>query len=106
MNRLPTKGTLESVVLGFQFQAEATSITIISVTCDVYLPPITGPSTDPDPSAVLDGDPQIDVSSATNVLQRVVGGVNGVSYVIKCTVLTNSGDTLTLGAVLPVTLNP
>ena len=102
MRQLPTKGTLESVVLGFDFSAETLSLTIVSVTCELR----PDGADDPDPTAVLDGPPQVDIGNPANVLQRVIGGVNAASYTIQCTVTTPDGDTLTLGVILPVSEFP
>lgn len=97
---LPTKGTLESVVLGFDFSSEAT--TVSNPTMDVTLE--VSATGDPNPSAILVGSPQVDGSNAARVVQRVAAGLNGTSYRIQCTVQTDAGDTLTLQAILPVSV--
>ena len=99
---LPTKGTLESVTLGFDFSDEAESVTILSLTCQVD----ASSTGDPNPSAVLVGDPQIDSSNPANVLQAVDGGVDGTTYLILCTVQTDTGSKLTCWRLLPVSSLP
>lgn len=96
--KLPVKGTLESVVLGFDFSREASSVTTPSITCEVE----SSDSADDTPGAVLIGSPTIDPTNAAVVLQRVAAGVDLTDYRIECTVATSSGDTLTLPVILPV----
>lgn len=95
---LPTKGTLESIVLGFDFSAEATSVSspVMDVSVEVSA------NGDPNPSSILVGSPAIDSSNAARVLQRVAAGLTSTSYRLQCTVQTDAGDTLTLPAILPV----
>ncbi|HEX7687327.1 MAG TPA: hypothetical protein VF453_06460 [Burkholderiaceae bacterium] len=97
--KFPTKGTLESVVLAYDFSLAIGTATIAapSFTCEVE-----SGAEDASPLSVLSGDPQIDSGNAARVLQRVVGGVDGTDYRIQCTVTTSAGDTLTLAAILPV----
>lgn len=95
---LPTKGTLESIVLGFNFASEAT--TVSNPTMDVSVE--VSPNGDMNPSAILTGSPTIDSANPARVLQRVSAGQTGTSYRIQCTVQTDAGDTLTLPAILPV----
>lgn len=97
---LPVKGTLESVVLGFNFAKET-------------IGPVTNPSfqifvessiaTDAAPTMILDGDPEIDV---TWVYQRIDAGVDNVNYRIQCTADTPEGDRITIPVIVPVRLKP
>jgi hypothetical protein len=91
--RLPEKGTLESVVLGFDFSLEATSVSTPQFIVTAEL------GVDPSPGMILGGSP---VADGAVVLQRVDGGLDGVTYRVSCTVSTLEGDTLTLQALLPV----
>lgn len=101
--RLQEKGTLESVVLGFDFSREAAGV----LTPTFVITAETG--TDPAPTLILVGEPQIgefDVNdnpiSPALVLQRVAGGIDQVNYRIQCTVQTVEGNTLTCATILPV----
>lgn len=98
MKRFPTKGTGESVVLSFDFSRETTAVSSPVFEC-VVDHSVPG---DPSPAAVLEGAPGIDSINSALVLQRVQGGVDRTDYRIECTVQTDSGDILTLGAILPV----
>jgi hypothetical protein len=97
--KFPTKGTLESVVLAYDFSLALGTATITgqTFTCEVE-----SGAEDPVPADVLDGAPALDSGNAGRVLQRVAGGVDGTDYRIQCTVTTSAGDTLTLAAILPV----
>lgn len=98
--KFPNKGTLESVVLGFDFSREAASVAspTFTVTCE------PGVASDDAPTAILVGAPQIDTSNPALVLQRVSAGLDMVDYRIQCTA-TAGADTLTIAAILPVRLN-
>lgn len=98
--RLPEKGTLESVVIGFDFSREATAVSAPSLTCEVE----TSGATDDDPAAVLVDQPEVDGTNPALVLQRVAGGVDSTDYRIQCTVQTAEGNTLTCASILPVRL--
>lgn len=96
---LPIKGTLESVVLGFDFSAETTAVTSPSVVAT-----IESGVDDTNPSAILVGVPQVDSTNPARILQRVAAGLDGATYRLQCTVQTGGGDTLTLASLLPVRL--
>lgn len=96
--RLPEKGTLESVVIGFDFSRDATSVSSPAITCAVD----NADGADATPDAILVGDPTIDPTYKARVLQRVAAGVDLTDYRIECTVATPAGDTLTLPVILPV----
>ncbi|HEY9027163.1 MAG TPA: hypothetical protein VIP05_22915 [Burkholderiaceae bacterium] len=96
---LPIKGTGESVVIGFNFSKEAASVGApmsVAVTVEASLPG------DPNPSAILVGDPQVDSENPARVLQRVAGGADATRYRLQCTALADTGDTLTCPVILPV----
>ncbi len=97
--QMPVKGTLESVVLGFDFSDECSQVlTIVSVIATVESS-IAG---DPDPSAVLSGAALVDTTNMAQVNQRIVGGLDGTEYNIQCTVTTDRGDTLSMVFIVPV----
>lgn len=96
---LPTKGTLESVVIGFNFSREAVSVSA-PLSIDVSVE--SGLVGDPSPIDILDGEPQLDPDNPARVLQRVQGGVDATRYRLQCTALANTGDTLTCPVILPV----
>jgi hypothetical protein len=96
---LPTKGTHESVVIGFNFSREAASVGApLSIEVSVE----AGLTGDPSPTDILVGDPVVDSDNPARVLQRVAGGVTATRYRLQCTALANTGDTLTCPVILPV----
>lgn len=97
-NRLPEKGTEESIVLGFDFSRESAAVETASVEVTAE----TG--TDGNPLSLLYGAAQIDAGKPALVLQRVAGGVDQVNYRLRCTVTTIEGDTLSCDVILPVRL--
>lgn len=56
---------------------------------------------DANPSAILDGDPQID---GVGVLQRVKGGVLGATYLLRCWTDAPGGQRVVVSGLLPVRL--
>ena len=98
--KFPTKGTLESVVLGFDFSRETAVVTAptFAITCE------PGVVVDDSPADILSGASVIDPDNPARVLQRVRAGTDGVDYRIQCTA-TAGDDTLTIAAILPVRLN-
>ena len=54
---------------------------------------------DANPSAMLSGAGQV---SGTDVLQRVLGGIDGVTYRLRAVVTTSNPHTLVVSALLPV----
>ncbi|MBI3157600.1 MAG: hypothetical protein HYZ20_19645 [Burkholderiales bacterium] len=54
---------------------------------------------DPAPEAVLSGAPNV---SGATVIQRVLGGVAGTDYVLRCQVQDATGQIYVLSGVLPV----
>ena len=55
--------------------------------------------TDASPSTILSGSASI---SGTKVIQKVTGGVLGVTYLLLCTATTSAGQSLQLSAYLCV----
>ncbi|MCL2656826.1 MAG: hypothetical protein FWD62_05280 [Betaproteobacteria bacterium] len=101
MNRLPIKDPEESVVIEFDFSAEAASVSSPLVVASIEY---SGPDdADPAPMAVLSGVPQV---LGASVLQRVQGGIAGTDYGLRCLAITEAGDALVASAVLPVREKP
>lgn len=82
----------ESVVIDFDFSSELSGVDSATVAVSVY----TG--TDPAPAAVLEGPLQI---LGKSVLQRVGGGVSGVSYKLRA-VATKGSDKIVRTDILEV----
>lgn len=96
INKLQEKGTLESVVLGFDFKRETTGVS--NPTIVVYV----DAGTDSNPAQILFSSPEVDDVNPALVKQRVAGGLDQVNYRIQCTVDTAEGDRLTCSAIVPV----
>lgn len=103
--RLPDKAPAESVVVSFDFSAEASAVSTPSVTCSVkWAAAVT--TADPSPASVLQGAPQISGTNPAVVLQRVQGGLHRNDYLLSCVALDAAGNTLMVSAVLPVRESP
>jgi hypothetical protein len=86
----------ENKLLSFDFsQALASSETIATANCSI----LVMDGTDPFPFSVLAGS---SVISGTTVIQRVQGGLNGVTYRLVATITTSMGNTLVALGDLPV----
>jgi hypothetical protein len=78
----PQKDPAEIIdALTFDFKRFGTTVTGATVSITAY-------DTDDNPEAMLDGAPVI---SGTKVMQRVIGGVSGVRYRIRCEVDMETG---------------
>ncbi len=98
--QLPVKGTLESVVLGFDFSDDFTSVdSIVSIVVTVESAP---GDPDPNPTAILSGVATVDSVNLAQVNQRVFGGLDGMQYAVECTAVGDTGDTLSIVSLLPV----
>lgn len=95
--RFAPKDPAESVVIDFDFSAEASSLSSPSVACST-LWSATNDTTD-----IRSGSPQV---SGAHVLQRVAGGVDLTDYGLSCTATSASGDILVVAGVLPVRKQP
>ena len=93
----PIKNPSESVVIKFDFTGEMTSIASAVVTIAVH-----GGRTDPGVGSMLQGVPTI---IGTEVLQRVQGGLEGLSYRLKC-VATSGLDVIVRTDIMPVRTVP
>ena len=88
-NSFTYKITNESELFSFDFsQVLQTNENIISATCVVIL--MNG--IDPTPQAILSGSTVI---STPKVSQRVIAGLNEVTYRLEMTAVTNQGNTYT-----------
>jgi hypothetical protein len=97
--QLPNKNPSEVINITFAYAAELGSTeTIISavVTCTL----LSG--ADLAPSAMLNGIPTIQTS---NVVQEIIGGLDGNGYLIECLATLSSGRVLARIGYLPVTSN-
>jgi hypothetical protein len=93
----PEKAPSEKIPATFVFtKALDQGETIVSATLSVSL----RQGVDPSPSSILDGAHQI--LAGGRVLQRIRGGIDGVSYEVRCSVTTSSGSIFLLAGVIPV----
>jgi hypothetical protein len=88
------KDPAESLVLTFDFGALASSVTAPVVTAERY-----SGAADSAPEAMISGAAQVD---GAKVLQRVVGGVAGCTYVMRARCNTADGSVLVEAGLLPV----
>lgn len=88
----------DSVVVEFDFSADATSITSPAIAVQV-----SDALADPTPNAIKSGGITI---SGAKALQRLIGGVAGLDYYLQCTATNQNGDVLTIEAELPVRARP
>lgn len=93
----PEKDPAEAIFLGFDYAADLDTAETLSGSPTVTASLIAG--TDPTPSALLSGSPSV---VGAVVLQRVVGGVAGASYTLRCQITTSASRVLVLAATLPV----
>ncbi len=56
--------------------------------------------TDATPAAILDGAPVL--LAGGRVMQRIQGGVDGASYLVRCAATTSTGRVLLCAGVMPV----
>lgn len=94
--RWPAKDPAEAFPVSFDFGdaligAESISAVEIAVS--------TRSGTDATPAAILDGAA---VQDGAEVVQRIQGGVDGASYLVRCEATTSTGRVLVVAAVLPV----
>ena len=101
MLRFSPKTTNESYPVAFGFEnilndlAPGENITgVPTVTATVLI------GTDATPQAIVSGAAQV---SGTDVLQRIIAGVIGVTYLLACKVTTDKGNTFEVGVTMAVT---
>jgi len=90
-----TKDPSESIVVTFDFSALVSSISTATVTN------AADEGNDAAPASMLSGAPLV---TGTKVSQRLVGGVAGCTYHLRCTVTDDGGNTYVLANTLPVSL--
>lgn len=93
----PFKDPGEAFACAFDFSRELNEGETLVGTPEVIVAVVTG--TDTSPAAIKSGAPVIE---GARVLQRLVGGVAGVTYSITCLATTSEGNTLARAAILPV----
>ena len=90
------KDPAEIVLLAFDFaDAAGPAVTLSGSTVSVSV----HRGADANPSAILSGSPTI---NGLQVLQRVVGGLGGVTYSVKAQVDASDGSRYVLAGLLPV----
>lgn len=97
IKRLPEKRPAEAVTITFRFARELGAGATLVPGATVAVTVRKG--ADAAPGAMLAGAPAVVGSS---VLARIMGGLDGVEYLLACTATTASGDVIVLEAVLPV----
>lgn len=93
----PFKDPSEAFACAFDFALELVEGETITGTPQITVAVVTG--TDTSPTAIKSGAPVIE---GGRVLQRLVGGVAGVTYSLTCLATTSEGNTLARAAILPV----
>lgn len=98
IQRLPDKRPSEIVTVTFKYARQLGAGVVLAPGASVAVAVRKG--ADPAP-VVIEGAP---VVVGNDVLVRVVGGLDGVEYLLSCTADTSTGDRLVLEGVLPVAL--
>jgi hypothetical protein len=98
VDRFPTMDPDEVRDVTFDFAAQVSTTDTAFVAATVTATVIVG--TDPNPSAVLVGLP--DYATFPSVVQRVTGGLTGVTYKIRCLAVTDGGQEILIAGLLPV----
>lgn len=93
----PEKDPLEKVWLTYDF-SEALSYGETITATEILISLKSG--ADPSPGNVLDGVAQVFANG--RVLQKIKGGLDAVSYLIRCKATLSSGRILLLAGVVPV----
>lgn len=94
----PAKDPEEALVAEFDYATEiqaGETIVGMDVSCGVVA------GVDPDPAAVLNGFPILDLTGRS-VLQPFHAGLHGVNYHLRCVATLSSGRVLVRAAILPV----
>lgn len=94
MSLLSPKDPAEIITLAFDFSAVAAAVLAPMVSAAHE----SGPA-DPSPAAILSGAAQV---QGATVLQKIVGGVAGATYRLRCQVDTPDGERFVLPARLSV----
>lgn len=95
------KDPIEDVILSFIYtKALATGETLVSIVGAVIVTVVGG--ADPNPNAILNGLPAINLTTPTSVQLPVTGGLVGVQYNIKVLCLTSLGQKLACSGTLTI----
>lgn len=92
---LEVKDPSEVLLIPFRYDNLATGETISSATVTATV----HSGTDATPSAIISGAVTI---SGSTVTQKIIGGVSGVVYKLRCSATTSASRTLIIPALLPV----
>jgi hypothetical protein len=95
--RWPFKDPQEAFACAFDFALELIEGETLTGTPSITVAVTDG--TDASPASLKAGAPVIE---GGRVLQRLVGGVAGVTYSLTCIASTSEGNTLARAAILPV----
>lgn len=98
-NQFAPKDPSEQIFLKFDFSFWLSPAETIS---SAVVTSIVQSGTDASPSAMISGPATINNSVAS---QLVIGGVDGTTYRLKCTVVTSLGQTFVLAGLIQVELN-
>ena len=93
----PEKRSAEAVTVTFRFARDLPAGVALAPGASVVITVRKG--ADAVPQAMLAGVPSV---SGSDVLARIMGGLDGVQYLVTCIADTEAGDRLQLEAVLPV----
>ena len=93
----PEKRPAEAVTVTFRFARELPEGVTLAPGATVQI--TTRKGADLVPQAMLAGSAAV---SGTDVLARLMGGLDQVQYLVTCTADTSTGDRLQLEAILPV----
>lgn len=94
--RFIDKAPADEITVEFDFTEYAAAVSLPEVSVSVLI------GTDASATAILDGTP---TTIGAKVYQRIVGGVNGVEYLLQC-LAYNGTDRYSIEAVLPVRVRP
>lgn len=93
------KDELETIPVVFDFTLQLGAATISSASVAVSVVTAASTATDNSPNNLKSGVAAI---SGAKVSQNLTGGVVGVMYHLRCTILTSDGKTIVLAADIPV----
>lgn len=99
IQRLPEKRPSEIVTVTFKYARQLGAGVALVPGASVAVAVRKG--IDPAPATLLEGAPAV---VGNDVLARVVGGLDGVEYLLVCTADTTNGDRLQLEGALPVAM--
>lgn len=83
---LPTKDTTDGLAVVFPFLDQMAFGEVIT---GAVVTIVVTSGDDPNPTVMLEGIPDYTTSGGRQVVQLVIGGLNGVTYQLVCTVVTS-----------------